>query len=267
LFDIKYSGEKLIKQNIMTRDGIIIILRNTSLIKSKLEKYLFDIIGNNYGKPILILFDITENKENEKDKYVCRKRKSIDNYRDIHNFEEELKNMFIRKVIKIDHYFPIISIIKDTKNDIVYLNIEEKYEKNPIQIFVEQLQHKKVKTFSINSENYPEKNLLMEFEKGILPIRIWNHYTKLRILFLYLNIYGIEQIVSENSILCERWNKYLINIKQEFTWSYSALLKWCDILNNLMKSHNLKKNKYKDFENLYLRNPKIQIPNYYKIFI
>ena len=149
--------------------------------------------------------------------------------------------MFIKRVIKIYHYFPIISIIKDTKNDIVYLNIEEKYEKNPIQIFVEQLQHKKIKTFSINSENYPEKNLLKEFEKGTLPIRIWNHYTKLRIIFLYLNTYGIEQLVSEDSILCEKWNKYLKNIKQEFTWNYNSLLKWYNILNNLIKSNNLKK--------------------------
>lgn len=267
IFELKYSKEKLIKQNIITRDGIIIILQNINSIKSKLKKYLFDIIENNYGKPILILFNTTEYKQENKYISKKRKRKSIDDYRDIHNFEEELKRMFVRKVIKIDHYFPIISIIKDTKNDIVYLNIKEKYEKNPIQIFVEQLQHKKIKTFSINSENYPEKNLLKEFEKGTLPIRIWNHYTKLRIIFLYLNTYGIEQLVSEDSILCEKWNKYLKNIKQEFTWNYNSLLKWCDILNNLIKSNNLKKNKYKDFENLYLRNSKIHVPSYFKIFI
>ena len=248
VFNLKDISNKLIKQNTLTRDGIIIILKNTDKINLKI---VADIANTNYAKPILILFDMTKNEtkaDNNKKKYE-----------DAHFFEKTLKKDFTQKQINIQCYFPTISMVKNLSDNIKYININEKYEKNPIEIFVEQLHYKEAKTFSINPENYPEELLIKEFQNAILPIRLWTHYTKLKLIFEYLKIYDYKELINTNSILHCHWKKYTNNTGQEF--AHKSIIYWLKIINNI------KNLKYNNFNSLYLKNPKIHDENYYKILI
>jgi hypothetical protein len=249
VFDLSFANEKLIKQNILTRDGIIIVLKK---LNKNNHKIVIKMISDNYNKPILVLFDITNRKEygNEFYNNICV-------------FEKFLKNYFSKKSINIKYYFPTVSIIKDHSKSIKYININEKYEKNPIEIFVEQLLSKEVKAFTINSENYPEESLIKEFKCGHLPIRVWNHYTRLKIIYEYSKMYGYDNIVNGKSpFLFSHWKMYTKNIKQESMQNYNSIVHWAKIINNI----KIKK-KYRDFDMLYLKNPKIHDENYYKIIL
>ena len=143
------NNNKLLKQNILTRDGIIIILQN---IDNNMEKILFEIVCSNYSKPIMILFDMNNDAENNE--YFKR----------VDSFNKKLKKILLQQIVNIKYYFPTISLIRNNPKNIKYINIDEKYERNPIDIFTEQLKSKEIKTFSINPENYPDDILIKEFK-------------------------------------------------------------------------------------------------------
>jgi hypothetical protein len=260
VYNIFDSNDKMIRKNILSRDGIIIILEQ---INSNIYDILIRIINRNnyYNKqqPIMILFDTTK----------CQKKTNMKNKRKLnlyfqfaYNINELLKNQLTIK----NKHFPIISIVKNFIPEVTCINIEDQYDdKNPIDIFIEQLQQNEIKMFNINEYNYQNKQLIREFESLNLPIRLWNHYGKLRLMHNYLLINEYKTLVSNMSILYVTWKKYINHIKQKFTWNYTLFAFWLNILQKLKLKYKYKY-KYENFVDLCKKYTFITNEFYYKKF-
>lgn len=143
-----------------------------------------------------------------------------------------------KKKIDTAKYFSIISIIKNHKNDIIHINIEDDYN-SPLELFIGNLLYKEVKTFNTNEYNYPDKELINDFENLKLPIRLWTHYTRIKIIHHYSIRSEYKELISKKLNLYNLWNKYLDHTGQNFTLNYTVYAFWLKILNKLKY-----KNKY-----------------------
>lgn len=120
----------------------------------------------NYNKPILILYDTTNSIVKNK-----KNNKKVNYFNIGYKLREELMINYNKRKINTAKYFTIISIIKTHKNDIIHINIEDDYN-SPLELFIGNLLYKEVKTFNTNEYNYPDKELINDFENLKLPIRL-----------------------------------------------------------------------------------------------
>lgn len=251
-FDLFGANNNLLKKNIISKDGIIIVIEK---INKKTKNIITDILNINYNKPILILYDTTnsiiKNKKNNK---------KVNYFNIGHKLKEDLTINYNKRKIDTIKYFPIISIIKNRKNDIIHINIEDDYN-NPIELFIGNLLYKEVKTFSMNEYNYPDEELINNFENLKLPIRLWTHYTRIKIMHHYSIRSEYKELISKKSNLYNLWNKYLDCIGQSFTWNYEIYAFWLKILNKL-KYKNRYIYKFFDFNKLCELYPFITNENY-----
>ena len=101
--------------------------------------------------------------------------------------------------------------------------------------------------------------MAQQFQSGTMPLHIWDHYGRLRIVDYSLMKYGYANTIDPNGWLCKHWKSYKTTIGHGDLWHYSLTRFWINIIYNLQT-----KNKYKTFDELYKNNPNIHTGSLFK---
>lgn len=103
----------------------------------------------------------------------------------------------------------------------------------------------------ITSKTISDKDLKQRFEDLTLPLHVWNHYSKLRLIYIACRDYGIKDTVDLKGWLCTNWKKY------KSSWHYTLIRFWINIIESLQKN-------YKTFDEMYQDNPQIHNEELFK---
>ncbi len=104
----------------------------------------------------------------------------------------------------------------------------------------------------LSSRSISTKELVILFEKCKLPLELWDHYGRLRIVSYAITKYGFQKAFEQDSWLCMVWKKYKTSIGHGHLWHYTLTRFWGNIIYNLHK-----KGIYSSFDELYDKNPEI----------
>lgn len=81
------------------------------------------------------------------------------------------------------------------------------------------------------------EDMAKQFENATLPLHIWDHFGRLKIVGYSLIKYGYENSIDPNGWLCTNWKKYKTTIGHGHLWNYSLTRFWATILSNLLKKY------------------------------
>lgn len=95
-----------------------------------------------------------------------------------------------------------------------------------------------------------DSELIAMFETATLPIKMWDHYGRLRVVFLALETRGYTDTISPDGWLCKNWRKYKTSIGHSHLWNYSLTRFWVEQLRVLIR-------KNESFSYIYRDNPVI----------
>eukprot|EP00698_Gefionella_okellyi_P004700 TRINITY_DN14296_c0_g1_i1.p1 TRINITY_DN14296_c0_g1~~TRINITY_DN14296_c0_g1_i1.p1 ORF type:complete len:303 (+),score=31.85 TRINITY_DN14296_c0_g1_i1:130-909(+) len=74
------------------------------------------------------------------------------------------------------------------------------------------------------------------FAKQLLPIGVWDHYGRLRIVYLALTNHGLEDSINPSGWLCSSWQRYKESIGHGHLWNYSLTRFWVELIHRQMSS-------------------------------
>lgn len=221
IFSLLVRDEKLI--NLTNEKNGIVILIDISENVSSIFEYSKSTILNNPAKPILILI------ENSKDQYV---QKMIDFI------------YMIKKYVNVSHR-AVFGVDYTNKQIIDACKTNLKPEKWFDSVFNEITYHQK--TFNTSS-NISDMDMMSMFSSCTLDLKFWDHYGRLRIVYLSLTKHGYDDTINTNGWLCSNWKIYKTSIGHGHLWNYSLTRLWTEILSPLI-------NKYDTFDILFKSNP------------
>ncbi len=80
----------------------------------------------------------------------------------------------------------------------------------------------------LTSRTIKSTTMMAQFENETLPLSIWDHYGRLRIVYLSLKHYGYENTIDINGWLCKNWKTYKTSIGHGHLWNYTLTRLWVD---------------------------------------
>lgn len=114
--------------------------------------------------------------------------------------------------------------------------------------YIKKYEHNEITPTKTNKlHTMSAKQLMQEFGNKTLPIELFDHYSKLRIMWCSLIKFGFEASINTNSWLCTRLRSY-----EKINWNYTLTRFWLNVLFGIQDSH-----KYKSFNDLYSHNHRI----------
>jgi len=102
----------------------------------------------------------------------------------------------------------------------------------------------------ITSQNISDQMMINQFENTTLPMQLWDHYGRLRLVDISLREYGYSNTINSNGWLMKHWKAYKTSIDHGHLWHYSLTRFWIEILHNLQQI-----GLYSNFDQLYSANP------------
>jgi len=81
-----------------------------------------------------------------------------------------------------------------------------------------------------------EDTLVDLFDSNTLPIGLWDHYGRLRVVWTALYKKGLEDSLDQQGWLCTRWKAYKESIGHGEKWHYTLTRFWVHIIHNLNNS-------------------------------
>ncbi len=84
------------------------------------------------------------------------------------------------------------------------------------------------------SLTYTDDDLCHEFQNCTLPMKIWDHYGRLRIVSLSLAIYGLTDTLDLNGWLCVCWKNYKTSLGHGHLWHYTLTCFWARLIHKYM---------------------------------
>jgi hypothetical protein len=95
--------------------------------------------------------------------------------------------------------------------------------------------------------------MVEQFVKMTLPLNIWDHYGRLRMVHYSLVTKGYEDSVNPFGWLCTHWKQYKTSVGHENLWHYTMTRFWTEYLYAYMKKAPETFNvvKFDDFYNMY----------------
>lgn len=235
-----FTESKKLSDFIKTHDGIIISIdsenfrKNPNLFVSRI-KHISD---NNQTKPIAIVIDY--NQEIKCDDFL-KKLIELSNKNVANN---SLHKTFICP-------YTNSGVIMYMHNDIYT------YSTKIESWFVSNLKNTKtshaVDISKLSSKTINPIDLMKQFYNCTLPIDIWDHYGRLRVVWCSLVRFGLNDSINQNGWLCSSWKRYKTSIGHGDKWNYTLTRFWTE---TLWKLQALKK--YKTFDSLWQDNQHIQ---------
>lgn len=111
------------------------------------------------------------------------------------------------------------------------------------------------------SKTIPISEMAKQFEEGTLPMALWDHYGRLRIVHYALMQYGYKAASDPNEWLCTSWRAYKTSINHGHLWHYTLTRFWMTILYDLQNKY-----KYQSFDDLYNAHPEIHSGSFFKSY-
>lgn len=109
------------------------------------------------------------------------------------------------------------------------------------------------------SRTLPDEDLLQMFENQTLPINSWDHYGRLRVVYLSIKKRGFLDTIKQDGWLCSSWRKYKKSIGHEKLWNYTLTRFWASIIYLIDE-----KNEYSGFNHFYEANTKLHSGSLFK---
>ena len=100
-----------------------------------------------------------------------------------------------------------------------------------------------------------------QFQDGTLPMAMWDHYGRLRIVHYALMRFGYKAASDPDGWLCSSWRAYKTSINHGHLWHYTLTRFWMTILYDLQNKY-----KYQSFMELYDANPQIHNGGFFKFY-
>lgn len=104
----------------------------------------------------------------------------------------------------------------------------------------------------LTSRTINATQMMNEFHKETLPIELWDHYGRLRVVWCSIIRFGFDETIKPDGWLCSSWKRYKTSIGHGDKWNYTLTRFWVNILVGIQES-----GKYKTFNELYDNNPRI----------
>ena len=111
----------------------------------------------------------------------------------------------------------------------------------------------------LTSINIPIQEMAKQFQDCTMPLKLWDHYGRLRIVYYAIMKYGFDNAINSNGWLCTNWFKYKTSIGHGNLWHYTLTRFWACILYSLQL-----RGKYNNFADLYEANPFIHNGSLFK---
>jgi hypothetical protein len=249
VFGLLTKSPKL-DQFIPTHNGIIISIDTSNLLKFSKEigERLSTISINNKNIPIAVVIDHD------------RKIKLSNNLLDW--LKSQLTTVNVHELFVLPYIKQTGSLLG---HDIIMMtkdNTDSKYHTDSIYVgkWIEEKIHSKnqkcsdvpIKNQNLNSHTIHAVNLMTQFNKATLPIELWDHYGRLRVVWCSLQRFGYENTISKDGWLCTSWKRYKTSIGHGDKWNYTMTRFWSTVIWNMQKHKQ-----YKTFSELYNDNENI----------
>lgn len=240
-----FTNSKKLDDFLLTHDGIIISIdsenfrKDPNLFISQLKK----VTDKNQNIPIAIVIDHDRNIKAtqllEKIRNLCEK----------HLQKNELHKVFILQYTKQTG-----SLLQEIK--LIEYNEKQDYSPDVDKWFNDRLysrySQKPSSNNKLTSRNINAVQLMDEFHKETLPIELWDHYGRLRVVWCSIVRFGFEETIRPDGWLCSSWKRYKTSIGHGDKWNYTLTRFWVNVLMGIQES-----GKYKTFNELYDNNPRI----------
>jgi len=215
---------------IKEKDGIVIV---TSFINQQISDRINQVILSNPDTLLLLVFE---------------KIAMFDNFQTQNNpFNEEILKKFNapnRKLIINQNQY---EVGKKWFYNVIKKNAETKKETA------------KFDTTVPTSRTINISDMVTQFENATLPLSLWDHFGRLRIVNYYLTEYGYDKTIDKTGLLCTSWKKYKTSVGHEKLWNYTLTRFWVNILRSLHQKEPLL-----TFIQLYDKYTQIQYGGFFK---
>lgn len=101
-------------------------------------------------------------------------------------------------------------------------------------------------TQALTSKTIKSSIMMHQFESATLQLCIWDHYGRLRIVYLALKHHGYNNTINPKGWLCTNWKKYKTTIGHGNLWNYTLTRFWIELIATALST-----GKYKKFSELY----------------
>jgi hypothetical protein len=237
---------------IPTHDGIIISIDASNLLKFSKEigERISVISTNNKNIPIAVVID--------HDRLVKLSNNLLD------SLKSQLTVADIHELFVLPYIKQTGSLIGDQQGLIFITkeNTDSTYHSDSICVgkWIEEKLHKShkkyldnvVKKSKLTSHTIHAVNLMTQFNKATLPIELWDHYGRLRVVWCSLQRFGYENTIDKTGWLCTSWKRYKTSIGHGDKWNYTMTRFWSTVIWNMQKHKQ-----YKTFNELYNDNENI----------
>lgn len=201
-------------------------------LNEKMVQNINQVVGRNTDTPILVVLESSDNYQDVLQISICS-----ENHRYVH-----IRNM------------------DDITNSHRWFNSLLMGTKHPLN----------KPAIKLTSHTIPTSKLVDQFVNRTLPLDIWDHYGRLRIVYYALKTYGLNNTIDKTGWFCTNWIRYKTSIGHGDLWHYTLTRFWTHILFNLVYQFNYSRDaatqiaysgvlmdKYDSFEKLYDDNPVI----------
>jgi hypothetical protein len=246
-----FTNNKKLDNFLSKQDGIIISIdtenfrKNPNLCISQIKK----VTNKNSNIPIAIVFD--HDQETKNTQLINKIREMCNN-----NMQQNsLHKVCILPYIKQTKSFinsPKFIVYDETNKFDNNIEINQWFTKN---LYNQVILVKPTSTYNkLTSRTIHVIQLMDEFYKETLPIELWDHYGRLRVVWCSIIRFGFDKTIEKNGWLCESWKRYKTSIGHGDKWNYTLTRFWINVLSDIQES-----GKYKTFNELYDNNPQIHL--------
>lgn len=217
-----FTLDKKVNDYLSTQNGIIIVIDCSNLTNMIINNRINNVIRKYANIPIAIVFEFTNDHELKFAKTYSNKLINSHN----------LKLFYVPKTMVFTH--------GHTSHDVNRWITQ--------QMKLNNQNNNKI----ITSKNIDSYELIKQFEQAELPLHVWDHYGRLRIVWISLTTFGYNNTINKSGWLCKNWKKYKTSIGHGDKWNYTLTVFWTNYICNLQQKYN-----YTNFDDLYNSNEEI----------
>lgn len=103
------------------------------------------------------------------------------------------------------------------------------------------------------SQTMSDKEFVRQFKQGTLPLAAWDHYGRLRLVYLAIKERGVSYAMRADGWLCPAWRRYKQSIGHGERWNFTLTKFWALMLFTLSSKHKMELS----FDQLYQRHPEL----------
>lgn len=129
-----------------------------------------------------------------------------------------------------------------------------------LRVFANEL---KEPTIPVSAVNISNENMIKMFETQTLPITAWDHYGRVRIVYLALKMHGYKNSIDPAGWLCRNWKKYKSDLGHGHLWNYTLTRFWIEIVAH---ARECKSNSGYGFKSLWRADSNLRDSGFHKQF-